>query len=166
VPGSKTFDFATARFEYYGLLDTSIHVMTDYQQCLSQQYDAVISFEVLEHLTDPVQAIKDIAAMVKPGGIGLISEDFGDIADYLPTHLRRNSVYMGRTPFLFLNNNMRLTWYSRDNFYKPYEFVKADRVSMRDWLRLVGDNRIRGFYFHRYARILAGFIYRACYVGG
>ncbi|WP_366513710.1 methyltransferase domain-containing protein [Moorena sp. SIOASIH] len=47
--------------------------MSDYNQCLSSQYDVVLSFEVLEHLSDPFAAIGDIHSMLKPNGIALIT---------------------------------------------------------------------------------------------
>src|SRR5260221_13898789 len=77
VPKSKTCDFALKRFQHYGFLGNGIQVVSDYQHCLSQPYNAILSFEVLEHLPDPVRAIQDICDMVKLGGIALISEDFG-----------------------------------------------------------------------------------------
>ena len=64
----------------------------------------VVCFEVLEHLPEPEQAIRDIATMVKPAGIALITEDFGDIAEHLPTHLKSTSSLAGTTPFLFLKS--------------------------------------------------------------
>lgn len=147
VPGSKTFDFAMKRFEHYGFLDRRITLISDYHSCLNRHYDVVISFEVLEHLPQPIQTIKDIHFMLKPGGIALITEDFGDIVSNLPTHLRSTSKYKGKTPFLFLSNNMILSWYSKDVPFKPFEFIKLkEKPSLLDMIHLLRDENIRKRY--------------------
>lgn len=163
VPGSKTFDFAVKRFQQHGVWERSIRPVYDYQSCLQGQYDVVLSFEVLEHLPDPVKAIQEIHAALKMGGIAIITEDFGDLAGYLPTHLKSGARYLGAAPFLFSKNQMVLTWYSQDELFKPYEFVKVEHVSARDWLRLAGDYNVRSLYFSRHAGWLARFINKLPY---
>jgi len=139
LPGSKTYEFAIRRFHSLGFLGTRIRALEAYERCLSGQYDVVISFEVLEHLPDPKAAIRDVAHMLKSGGIALISESFGNVADDLPTHLASNFKYFGKTPFLFFKEGMRLRWYSTDPIFKPMEFVKQDRVRLRDFFSSAKD---------------------------
>lgn len=143
VPGSKIFEFAMKRFEAQGLLRNSINLVTDLQSSLGGQYDAVLSFEVLEHLPEPLVAIGQMAAALKPEGIALITEDFGDIADYLPTHLEATSKYFGLTPFLFLRHGLRLTWYSESELFRPSEYTKVQSISAKDWISLYGDHLVR-----------------------
>jgi SAM-dependent methyltransferase len=164
IPGSKTFHFAMHRFESYGFLGKSIHPISDYRRCFDRAYDVVISFEVLEHLPQPLKTIQDISLMLKVGGIALITEDFDDIVDRLPTHLKTNLKFVGKTPFLFLKNKMFLSWYSQQPLFKPMEFVKLTNVSIADWLHLARDFHVRSNYIARYLRKLANKILKIAYL--
>jgi|GEM_PF-863475 len=148
IPGSKTYDFAIKRFEKHGVLGKQVQLITDYNQCLKSEYDIVLSFEVLEHLTDPLQAIKDINSMLKLGGLALITEGFGVVADYHPTHLQSNLKYSHKTAFLFLKNKMRLSWYSKHSLFKPMEFNKIEGESILDLLKLWTDINVIRVYFY------------------
>ena len=162
VPGSRTFDFGIKRFQYYGFWEETIKPIYEYESCLQGQYDVVLSYEVLEHLPDPITAIKEINAALKVDGIALITEDFGDLAGYLPTHLKSSARYLGKSPFLFLKNNMVLTWYSQDELFKPYEFVKAPQGSA-NWLTLIRDYNVRNLYLSKYTHSMAKFIRKLPY---
>lgn len=140
IPGSKTFDFACDRFDHYGVRDGAIRVITDHRSCTAAQYDVVLSFEVLEHLTEPLVAIRDLASSLKPGGLALITESFGVVSLNLPTHLESNRKLDGKTPFLFAKEGLELTWYSELTLFKPYEFTKTGR---RGTFKLWQDKRIR-----------------------
>jgi SAM-dependent methyltransferase len=164
VPGSVTFDFALKRFEAYGYLGHSIRPVADYRSCLNQKYDIVISFEVLEHLSQPLATISDISFMLKSGGIALITEDFGDIVHHLPTHLKSNSKYLGQTPFIFLKNKMLLSWYSNHTLFKPMEFVKVTTISLGNWLALIRDFNVRSSFLARYSNKVARFVEKLAYV--
>lgn len=146
IPGSKTYDFASRRFEHYQQLGKGIRLVSDYAECLQRQYDVIVSFEVLEHLTDPAQAIKEWSGMVTPGGIALVTESFAAVSGNLPTHLAANLRYDGQTPFMFLKHGMRLTWYNQAPLFKPYEFTKAAKTSIGDYLGLMGDRTVFGKY--------------------
>jgi SAM-dependent methyltransferase len=155
VPGSKTYDFAVKRFQHYGIWEKNINPIYDYQSTLHGQYDVVLSFEVLEHLPKPVTAIEGINAALKSGGKAIITEDFGDLAGNLPTHLRSGAKFLGATPFMFLKNHLILSWYSRDELFKPYEFVKVEQVSTKDWVELMQDYNVRSLYLSKYTDLLS-----------
>jgi hypothetical protein len=59
-----------------------------------------------------------------------------------PTHLARNERFSGRTPFLFVERGLALSWYSRDPLFKPIEFVKPAAISHLDRLRLLADRNV------------------------
>ena len=158
VPGSKTYAFAVKRFQQYGIWEKNIQPIYDYQSTLCGQYDVILSFEVLEHLPEPMEAIQGINAALKSGGMAIVTEDFGDLAGYLPTHLRSGARYLGAAPFLFLKNHMVLSWYSRDELFKPYEFVKVEQISAKDWMHLARDYNVRSLYLSKYLGRVARFI--------
>jgi 2-polyprenyl-3-methyl-5-hydroxy-6-metoxy-1,4-benzoquinol methylase len=164
VPGSKTFEFAIKRFDAYGFLGHSIRTLPDYESCLNQEYDIVISFEVLEHLPDPITTIRDISSVLKNGGIALITEDFGDITARLPTHLRDNAKYSGQTSFLFLRHNMLLSWYSQQTLFKPMEFKKMATISAGAWWSLLRDYNVRSSFLAKFSVKLARFIEKLAYL--
>lgn len=150
-PGSKTFEFATRRFEANGLLGRRIHLRTDLSECAPGAYDAVLSFEVLEHLTDPQGAVRDIARWLKPGGIALITEAFGSLGPNMPTHLAVNGRFDGRAPFMFLAEGLRLTWYNRAPLFKPYEFTKVERLAWTErWKLLAERPLLRNLFMAQY----------------
>lgn len=163
VPGSKTFEFAVKRFQRSGTWNKQIRPIYDYASCLNGQYDVVISFEVLEHLPQPVEAIQQIQAALKTGGLAIITDDFGDLAGYLPTHLKSGARYLGLTPYLFLRNHMVLSWYSEDELFKPYEFIKVEQVSLENWVLLAREYNVRSLYLSKYASRLARFINKIPY---
>jgi len=141
-PGSKTYEFAVRRFGHRHLLNDRIRLVANYVDCLGGTYDVVICFEVLEHVPEPPKIIGDLREMLRPGGIALVTESFGAVRKDLPTHLRTNLRYEGRTPFVFLKNNMRLSWYSVDPSYKPVEFTRVPSVTAEMYLQLFEDRRV------------------------
>jgi SAM-dependent methyltransferase len=155
VPGSRTFDFALRRFDRYGMLNTRINVLPHDPLRGSRQYDVVLSFEVLEHLSQPPAAAGEIAAIVRPGGLALVTESFSAVNDQFPTHLAANARYEGQTPFLFLRHGLALSWYSTDPLFKPMEFRKAGGPRRSHTMRLLSDVRVMRAYQHGVRRHLA-----------
>lgn len=155
VPGSPTFEFAVKRFGSRGLLGGPVSVLPDYDDCLLGSYDVVLSFEVLEHLPDPRAAIRDFAAALRVGGIALVTESFSHCLPNLPTHLRSNEKFGGRAPFLFQSCGMRLMWYSREELFRPMEFVRDGAYGMGARLKLMKDRAVRhAWYVQRMRRAM------------
>lgn len=139
IPGSQTFDFAYKRFDFHGLLTSQIRIVDNYESCLNGQYDIVICFEVLEHLPNPLSTIKDLYKIIKPNGIVFVTEAFGGILNYLPTHLLSNKQYENLTPFLFLDQGLVLSWYSKEPNFKPMEFTKIIDPSSHHYFQLLAN---------------------------
>ncbi|HOL90511.1 MAG TPA: methyltransferase domain-containing protein [Candidatus Pacearchaeota archaeon] len=141
VPGSKTFDFAMKRFKKYQI-DTKL--ITVYKDIPKNYFDVVVSLEVLEHLPNPEESIRDISEWLKIGGIALITESFANLSPNLPTHLKSNLKYAGKTPLLFLRYNLFLTYYSNDPIllFRPMEFTKKEKTNLVDKYNLFSQKVI------------------------
>lgn len=136
-PGSKTFEFLSRRLERHRLLGDGVNVVTDESALRSGTYDAIVCFEVLEHVPDPVRMICRLASLLRRGGIALVSEGFREVSPTLPTHLRSNLRYVGRTPFLFREAGLHLTWFADRPRFKPSEYRKLPQPGLRERLELV-----------------------------
>jgi len=133
VPGSKTFDFAARRFRKH---QVPVEVITDYSRIPEGKFDIVVSFEVLEHLSDPQRAIHDIGRFLKPNGIALITESFEAVIPRYPTHLWSNLRYAKRTPLMFANAGLIITYLNKAFMmkFRPTEYTKKVPVTARDRL--------------------------------
>ena len=49
-------------------------------------FDAVLCTEVLEHLPDPVRALDEMARLLRPGGIFIITAPFWSLTHFAPYH--------------------------------------------------------------------------------
>lgn len=125
IPGSKTFEFAVRRFRRRGVLGEKVKLITEYEGCFRELYDVVLSFEVLEHLPDPVSGVWDVSRCLKENGIALITESFGVLDQALPTHLKSNLRFCGKLPIMCHRAGLVLTWTNTQPPHKPLEFRKV-----------------------------------------
>jgi SAM-dependent methyltransferase len=156
LPGSRTFAFATQRFARHGVLGSGVTVRSDFSALENASYDVVISFEVLEHLTDPHEAMATMAGLLKLGGIALISEAFDTMSEGFPTHLATGFALRDTTRFLFLRHGLVYRWTNRTLPDKPMEYERRNlsylarvwtmlrvRSILRAWLLLIRRGRMR-----------------------
>ena len=59
-------------------------------------FDAVVCFDVIEHVPIPQDLLCDLASYLKPGGYAFITEAFGSVEPLRPTHLLSNLKYTGQ----------------------------------------------------------------------
>ncbi len=80
-----TFNFAKHRFERRGLKARFIESRDDLPE-LDTSYDAVLCFDVLEHLPNPEEAVRRLVSALRPGGVLLQQGTFEDDGEH-PCHL-------------------------------------------------------------------------------
>jgi SAM-dependent methyltransferase len=86
IPG-VTSDFARRRFEARRCAID----MCDVRVLPPRRFQAVLSFDVLEHLEDPVAAMADYATHCADHGLLFLAADFLNFSE--PFHLRKNFAY-------------------------------------------------------------------------
>lgn len=86
---SKTFDYAKWRVKK-GELDLKF---ADSDQ-LTEKYDAILCFDVLEHLWEPQKMVEYLYQHLSNNGILLVTTHFGHDETH-PMHLERNDKYAG-----------------------------------------------------------------------
>lgn len=136
-PGSRTFEFLSRRLAHHRLLGQAVQVITDDSALRPGSYDAIVCFEVLEHVPEPRRTIARLAELLRPGGVALVTEGFREVSPGLPTHLRKNLRYAGRTPFLFREAGLHLTWFADRPRFKPSEYRKLERPGLRERAELL-----------------------------
>jgi SAM-dependent methyltransferase len=121
VPGSLTFDFAMRRFSRYGV---QVEIITEYNEIPKGTFDVLVSLEVLEHLPDPVRAVRDMRQFLRTNGIALITESFNGVKPQFPTHLSSNLQFHRNQYLLFTRQGFRPTYMHG----KPMEFAPSEHV--------------------------------------
>ena len=114
VPG-KTYSFAKWRFNKRNL-NVSMFSARDDNTLPASGYDAVMAYDVLEHLFDVPAAIRRISSTLRPGGILFAKSTFGGGG----AHLHQNEVYENLKEFNHLLESNHLDFLGQ---------LKADRFS-------------------------------------
>lgn len=104
-------------------------------------YDAIISFEVIEHIHQPRQALKDLARVLKPDGLLIMSECFDGVEPQWPTHLHENLRYAGLLPFLLAEQGFSWVDSNSRPSDKPMVFRRchSDEWPTWEWLQIQED---------------------------
>lgn len=82
----ETYSFAKWRFRRN---DLTVSLYDDIRDCRLGYYDAVISDNVFEHLFNLEETVREISAVLRPGGLLITRSSFGGGG----AHLRKNDIY-------------------------------------------------------------------------
>lgn len=104
-------------------------------------YDAIVSFEVIEHIHRPRQVLKDLARVLKPDGLLIMSGCFAGVEPQWPTHLHENQRYAGLLPFLLAEQGFSWVDSNSRPSDKPMVFRRchSDEWPTWEWLQAVED---------------------------
>jgi SAM-dependent methyltransferase len=123
LPG-MTSDFAVYRINKSGLGER-IQVIRNLEEIPANAFEAVICIEVLEHLKEPVSAMRRIYDVLVEGGVAVITESFGSVGDDYPSHLPENLGLAGKTHQLMESIGFANTYYNTSPINYPMEFKKV-----------------------------------------
>jgi SAM-dependent methyltransferase len=125
-------EFAGRRFAERDLVAKFVDLMVEEPQ--PDSFDAIVSFDVLEHLPDPLAAVKRMRRWLKPGGLLVMNVAFGVSAEN-PEHLlaRRRGFVNRIRPLGFerIPSPTLLVFYKADTgktfrmAYQAADFVEA-----------------------------------------
>lgn len=91
LPGA-TSDFAAKRFARRGAPIARVSNTSSYHA----EFDAIVSFEVLEHLVDPAAHLDEMVRLTRPGGLLFLTESFGLVDENYPSHLPQHLALEGK----------------------------------------------------------------------
>jgi len=91
-------EFARRLFE---LNQLDVCIETNEQSRSSDRFDAIVCLDVLEHLPDPVAAVKKFSGWLTDSGVLVAHAPFYHVDQTRPTHLRSNRRFSGVTEGLY-----------------------------------------------------------------
>jgi SAM-dependent methyltransferase len=132
--------FARYRFSRLGLSD-EINVINSLKSIPFGVYDIVINREVLEHVPDPRQVIKNIWGYLGGEGVAIVTESFSRVSENFPTHLTSNQQYAGKTAFLFVEEGFRLL--KEYSYGRPLVLRKTKKKELGRYTSLISRDRMK-----------------------
>ena len=115
----KCIRFARRVFD---LANEPIRVVDDLQDIKEAGYDVVLCLDVLEHVPDPHELVKQFARYLRPGGILIVHAPFYYVSRDNPTHLNSNRKYSGSIRGLYGRHGFSLQ--DGGLFWDPLVLVK------------------------------------------
>ncbi|MBN1803931.1 MAG: class I SAM-dependent methyltransferase [Sedimentisphaerales bacterium] len=98
-----------------------VKILDDLNLIPKNAFDVVICLDVLEHVPDPHEFVKNIAGYLKPDGRLIVHAPFYQIHKSTPTHLKSNRKYSGS---LSLYENQGLTLVGGALTWDPITLIK------------------------------------------
>ncbi len=103
--------------------NADIRVLTDPVDLAVGSCDALVCLDTLEHVPDPSEMVRQIAAYLRPGGLLFVHAPFYMIHPRYPTHLKSSRKFSGSLR-LFADHGLRAI--DGDLFWNPLVLAKAD----------------------------------------
>ncbi|MDO4574686.1 MAG: class I SAM-dependent methyltransferase [Planctomycetia bacterium] len=85
--------FARKMFADYGV---NVTLSDSLESLPEESFDAILCLDVLEHLPDPVDSVRQSTKLLRKGGFFLFSAPFFLVGKNWPTHLESNRLYSGK----------------------------------------------------------------------
>lgn len=91
-PSQPCVEFARSVFSSNGV---TVRIEQSFEGIRGEQFDAVVSLDVLEHVPDPPSLVGTFAQWLKPNGLLITHSPFFLVYPNYETHLRSNQQYSG-----------------------------------------------------------------------
>jgi glycosyltransferase involved in cell wall biosynthesis len=77
-----------------------VRTVADVTSLPEHSFDAVYCTEVLEHVPNPTRELRQMHRLLKPAGVLIATESFGEVGERFLTHLPRHTAYASRLGML------------------------------------------------------------------
>lgn len=129
----KTYEFAKKIWQHFEVSPKVCFAPTT----LELKYDIIVAFDVLEHVENPEETIKEFNRILNPNGFVILTAPFDALSYYLPTHLYSNyENFHGRLSTFFKKENMYLNENTMDNLL-VYIFQKNVKKKSKQVYKLL-----------------------------
>lgn len=104
--------------------------------------DAIMCTEVLEHIPDPIRAIKEFSRLVKPDGYLLITAPFASLTHFAPYHFASGLSRFFYEKYLPENDFKISELYLNGNFF---EYIAQENRRIKSIAKKYADNDLNVF---------------------
>lgn len=131
----------------YGKLDIVSDIINIPEK--DNTYDAIMCIEVLEHIPNPVLAIKEFSRLLKPGGTLILTAPFCSLTHFAPYHFSSGLNRYWYSEHLVKNNFTDINITNNGNFFEflGQEIYRIPEISRRYTDKKMGPLTLLALYF-------------------